>query len=102
MKKVLIISLLMLAASSCLKKIEGADSVNTNIFDPEFGGAQWFMIDTIFEFTNQFNNPQISIDFFILPEYTPELKPSSIDIAGYVNNGDLKMDRSRCVLRWNI
>lgn len=79
---------LLLVFSSCLKKLEEVDTANDNIYDHQFAGDIWFELDTVYIFTNQFNNQVANLEFHIKEEYTPELTPTNIDMSAKVNNGE--------------
>ena len=86
MRNVLIISALLLF-TSCLKKIEEVSTANTNIFDPEYAGDQWWNYDDVSMFTNQNNDTYIKIEFSA-EDHLPELKPTSIDVQVIINDAE--------------
>ena len=76
---------LVLSFTSCLKKIDGVDELNTNIFDKEYQGDCWFYIKSTTTFINQFGQTRVRV-IGILPDANmPALKPSSIKIRYQVN-----------------
>ena len=77
-----------LLLSSCLKKIEEVDSANTNIFDPDYAGEQWWSYDDVYLYTNSNNDQFVHFDFSIPQEKAPKLKPPTIDVSVKVNGGD--------------
>lgn len=76
----------LLFLTSCLKKIEEVESANTNIFDPEYAGEQWWEYDDVSLITNQNNDTYVSIEFSA-EEHLPELKPTLMDVRVVVNDG---------------
>ncbi len=81
MKYILVLLVLALTASSCLKKVEGIDELNTNVYDPDYAGEQWFEIVNIFQFTNSLGQIRVRVTFQIPESNTPDLKPSTIDLG---------------------
>ena len=71
---------LMLMVSSCLKKIEEVDNLNTNIFDREYTGDQWYMITSAQQVSV---DGQIRVYVYtrIKDEYVPALEPSLIQVV---------------------
>ena len=66
--------------SSCLKKIEEVDELNTNIFDREYEGGQWFVVDDVFQLSNELGELKVRFEVVIPSESVPELKPSNIKV----------------------
>lgn len=85
MKNVIYI-LLLLSCTSCLKKIEEVETANTNIFDPEYGGEQWWVFQDVYSFTNINNDQFIRFEITIPEENAPNLKPPHIDLGIKVND----------------
>lgn len=83
MKYIALLSIIAFC-SSCLKKIEEVDTANTNIFDPEYAGDQWWIYDDVSMFTNQNNDTYIKIEFSA-EDHLPDLKPTSIDVSVIIN-----------------
>lgn len=73
---------------SCLKKIDEVDEADKNIFDPTYDGDIWFEVDTIYLFTDQWNNEKVKFNYHILEERTPLLKPSQINLWIAVNDNN--------------
>lgn len=84
MKKFFFI-LIGLSFVSCLKKIDEVDSANTNIFDPNYAGEQWWVFEDVYTYTNAFNDQFIRFEIVIPEEKAPTLKPTKIDLAISVN-----------------
>ena len=91
MRKILIIATSVFALSSCLKKIEQVDTANTNIYDINYQGEQWFVLEDIYLYT-QNNNQFVSIDYRIPRSFAPDLSPTGIMVEGLVNDYDAKLD----------
>ena len=72
--------------SSCLKKIDGVDQLDTNIFDKEYAGPCWFEIDDAYLYYNDFGMQKMMVEAIIPEENVPGLKPSLIFITCRVNN----------------
>ncbi|MCG8576182.1 MAG: hypothetical protein MI810_14930 [Flavobacteriales bacterium] len=90
MKKLVYIAILLpFVLSSCFKKIEGIDELNTNIYDREYAGDQWFQIEEATEFINEVGQTKVRIDILVPEESTPGLKPSFFYYSVDVNNEDL-------------
>ena len=85
MRVVVVILLIGLFQSSCLKKVEGADSLNSSIFDPEYDGGQWYVIDDISTYTNSNNDFKVRIEYIIYESVLPKLKPSGLSITADCN-----------------
>lgn len=82
MKKLVIPFLLLVFAfgfTGCLKKIEEVDQQTTNIFDREYTGEQWFVIDEFFQYTNELGQIRVRVELVVPDENTPVLKASDFD-----------------------
>lgn len=77
--------LLLLTFTSCLKKIDAVETANTNIYDPEYAGDQWFIYDDVFTYTNSNNDQKIRIEFIIPESYAPQIQPTVIEVSVIVN-----------------
>lgn len=87
MKKTIIIPILLLMISvSCLKKIEGTENLNTNIFDKDYAGGVWFYIDDVSSYYTDFGQLKIRVDAVLPSANMPALKPYLIYINCSVNN----------------
>jgi hypothetical protein len=75
-----------LSLSSCLKKIEGTDSLTTNIFDAEYTGDVWFLIDDIYTYYTDFGQLKVRVEAAIPNANMPVLKPYLIYINCHVND----------------
>lgn len=73
--------------SSCLKKIEEVNHLNTNIFDKEYQGDSWFFIDDIYTYYNNFGQQFVRVEAVLPEQNMPELKPNLIFISCSVNDG---------------
>lgn len=86
MKKRFFIALLfLLTLTSCLKKIEAADHLDTNIFDQDYAGDVWFYIDDIYSYYTEFGQLKIRVEAVLPNANMPELKPNLIYINCHVN-----------------
>lgn len=74
------IAFVILTLSGCLKKIDGVDELNTNIFDRDYAGEQWYIIDNAEQITNDLGEIKTRIYTVIPEENVPALKPSSISV----------------------
>lgn len=72
--------------SSCLKKIDEMDNLNTNIFDPEYAGDKWYSIDDAYLYTNSFNDQYVRIEYSIPESAVPTIQPTGISIMSQCNN----------------
>ncbi len=88
MKNLILISILfsLLLLSSCLKKIEDADKLTTNIFDVEYTGDVWFLIDDIYTYYTDFGQLKVRVEGLIPNANMPVLKPNLIYINCHVND----------------
>lgn len=86
-KYFLILSVFVIFMStSCLKKIEGTDNLTTNIFDSEYTGDVWFVIDDVFTYYTDFGQLKVRVEAFIPNANMPALKPNLIYINCHVND----------------
>lgn len=88
MKFDLIILGLVFGLTSCLKKIDAADNLNTNIFDKEYAGDCWFDVVDCYSFQNQFGQTRIRVEAVLYESKMPGLKPSAVNIKCRVNDQD--------------
>lgn len=86
MKHVIVILSLSFALSSCLKKIEAADNLNTNIFDKEYAGDCWFVVEDTYTYINSDGMTLVRVEANLYGSKMPELKPSSVKINCHVND----------------
>lgn len=86
MKKLMIIAMAFVSVS-CLKKVEEVETANTNIFDPEYVGGQWWVFDDVYVYTNSNNDQKVRFDYSIPSANAPDLKPTQIDLMVSINNG---------------
>jgi hypothetical protein len=92
MKKVLIISLSLFLLSSCLKKMVQVETANTNIYDTEYAGEQWFLLNDVFLYTNSANTQYVRIEYSIPRSYAPDLSPTGIKVEGFCNQYPSQLD----------
>ena len=78
--KLALLILLPLFLGSCLKKIEGIDEINTNIFDREYAGDVWFLIKDIEQVTNDLGQIKARLYTWIPKANLPGLVPSNLKI----------------------
>lgn len=64
----------------CFKKFEEVDTLNTNIFDRDYIGEKWFVIEETLLYTNEIGQNKARAKVVIPEEYVPELKPSNISL----------------------
>ena len=83
--KYLIVVILGLSLTSCLKKVVEVETANTNIMDPEYGGDQWWIFEDVYVYTNQNNDQFIRFEITLPGENAPQLKPPKIDMALVAN-----------------
>lgn len=88
MKNYILISVLflMILLSSCLKKIEGTDNLTTNIFDVEYTGDAWFLIEDIYTYYTTFGQLKVRVEAVIPNANMPVLKPNLIYVNCHVND----------------
>jgi len=86
MRLILIILFISILFSSCLKKIEEADNLNTNIFDKEYAGGCWFNVTDTYSYINGDGQTKIRIEAVLPESNMPGLKPSSVAIYCSVND----------------
>lgn len=77
---------LIFGLTSCLKKIEGTDQLNTNIFDKDYLGDCWFELDTIYQYYNSFGFPIIRVKAVLPEKNMPELKPYIVYVSCHINS----------------
>ena len=83
----LLFILITVSFVSCLKKIEEVDTANTNIYDPNYAGGQWWIYEDVFLWTDQINNQWIRFELSVPETYVPTIKPTFIDLGVTVNSG---------------
>lgn len=71
----------LLVFSSCLKKIEEADHLDTNIFDRDYTGGQWFNIVDYYQYSNELGQIRVKVVFDIPESNLPNLKSSYFNLA---------------------
>lgn len=81
--------LILLLCCSCLKKIEEVETANTNIFDEEYAGDQWFVFDDVYLYTTSNNDLRLKFEYSIHENRAPELQPTNIPISIRINGGDV-------------
>lgn len=67
--------------SSCLKKIEEADRLDTNIFDRGYKGGAWYNIVDYYQYSNPLGQIRVKMAFDIPSANLPNLKSSFINLA---------------------
>ncbi len=72
--------LLPLFLGSCLKKVDGVDEIDTNIFDREYAGDIWYVIKDVEQVTNELGQIKARLNIWIPKENLPGLVPSNIKI----------------------
>ncbi len=92
--KALAVIILLLVLTGCLKKIEEADELTTNIFDREYTGDQWYNVNEVSLFTNDLGQNKARFDVVIPNENLPELKPSNVQVwvSGYGGDSTAVLD----------
>lgn len=88
MKNLILFILPLFLFTSCLKKIEEADQLNTNIFDRDYEGYIWFEIDEIYQYINTDGLTKIRVDGLIPRNRLPGLKPTFVTVSCDVNGQD--------------
>lgn len=86
MKKGLLLIFLAFLAASCLKKIEGTDTLNTNIYDVDYAGECWFYIEDAYSYFNSFGFPRVMVKAVVPEENAPGLQSYIMYITCRVNN----------------
>jgi hypothetical protein len=76
----LFLGVILLVSTSCLKKIERTEDLNTNIFDREYSGDIWYEVKTLTQVTNDLGQIRARFSGQIYPDKLPTLKPSAIYI----------------------
>lgn len=66
--------------ASCLKKVDGVDELNTNIFDREYAGDVWYVIKDIEQITNGIGEIKARLTIWIPSSNLPGLVPSNIKV----------------------
>lgn len=79
---------LLVFASSCLKKLEEVDQLNDNIFDREYEGKQWFVLESAEQVTNDLGQIRTRVLVLIPDEFVPDLEPSVIRVVVNANSYD--------------
>ena len=64
--------------TGCLKKVEHVDDLTNNIFDRDYTGEQWYIIEDIAQVSNDLGQIKARLHVTIPAEKVPELNPSSI------------------------
>ncbi|MFT5821769.1 MAG: hypothetical protein ACI8ZM_003023 [Crocinitomix sp.] len=72
--------MLPLFLGSCLKKVEGIDEINSNIFDREYTGDVWYIVQDIEQVTNDLGQIKSRFRIWIPKANLPGLVPSNIKI----------------------
>jgi hypothetical protein len=76
----LFLGVILFVSTSCLKKIERTDDLNTNIFDREYSGDIWYEVKNLAQVTNDLGQIRARFSGQIYPDKLPTLKPSAIYI----------------------
>lgn len=71
---------------SCMKKVEGIEEYQTNIFDVNYEGEQWFVYEDVYMYTNSFNDQLVGVKFSVPKENLSDLRPSHLLLRYQVNN----------------
>jgi len=77
----LLILMLILVSTACLKKIDEADQLDYNIYDREYTGDQWYVIDNAEQVTNELGQIRARLLVIIPDENVPGLEPSAIRVV---------------------
>ena len=85
MKKLILYSFLVFLTTSCLKKLKEVDELNTNIFDKEYAGDTWFVIDDMSTILID-GQTRYKMEVRVQKSFLPGLKPSSIFLDCQVNS----------------
>lgn len=93
MRKIGFFISVVLLFSSCLKKIDGVDQLNTNIYDKEYAGDSWFIIDDMVGFLVD-GQLRYKMKILIPKENLPNLKPTFIDVNCQVNSQDFGVNQA--------
>lgn len=72
--------MLPLLMGSCLKKIEGIDELNTNIFDRDYEGDIWYDVNSVSQVSNDLGEIKTRFQIRIPKANLPGLVPSYIKI----------------------
>jgi len=86
MKNLILVMSLIFVLTSCLKKIDKADNLNTNIFDKEYAGPCWFTIEDTYTYINGNGQTRVRTEAVLYESKMPGLKPSSVKINCQVND----------------
>ena len=74
--------------TSCLKKNDEINRLNTNIFDKDYSQGVWFNVLKSVKYINDFGSPIVRFEYEIPENKTPSLKGSFINVASKKANGD--------------
>lgn len=88
MKKLVYI-LIALSFTSCLKEIEAADNVDTNIFDRDYKGEKWFEAEDLTYLENEDGDYVVRISAVLPSENMPIYHPSHVRMYAHVNNQEI-------------
>ncbi|MDA7804030.1 hypothetical protein N8987_05580 [Crocinitomix sp.] len=77
-----------LLLSGCFKKFEEVNDLNTNIFDREYTGEQWFEIADAYFYLNFAGVSKARAEIIIPEENVPGLQPSNIAIYATADEMD--------------
>lgn len=89
MNKLVYISIFVaVLTSGCLKKVEGVDTLNSNIYDKEYAGGSWFSITDAYEFQNSLGQDLVHLTATVPDTATPGLKQSLLYTSVLLNEED--------------
>lgn len=80
MKRILSLILISFTLVACLKDIPEVDALNSNLFDRDYDGEQWFEIESVNSFVNSDGQFRIKLETYIRKERFGNLKPSRIEV----------------------
>lgn len=88
MRKIVLIGMVLTLATSCLKKIQAVDELNTNVFDRDYTGDTWFEITSLNTYVNIDGQTRVKVKAKVPHEKLPGLKPTFMRLDCQVNNQD--------------
>ena len=73
--------LIFLGLGSCVKDVPGVEETNTNIFDPDYAGEQWFEVIDTYKFFNSVGQQRVKFEVKIPEDNFPGLRPTAVTVA---------------------
>lgn len=79
-KNITLIILFTIGLFGCFKEVEEVSSLNTNIFDRDYAGEKWYVVEDSYLITNELGQNKVRNDIVIPDTVMPGLRPSKIAV----------------------